>query len=400
MNRYIFLTPTICNIGGAQLYVANKAKWLTCKGWDVVVMSYLRDDVTINILKPYQKYINEKLFLRLNYLSTEDKNDIIATLDNGMYDNIIIESHTPNLNVIGEFIASQLNAVNFCYLLTELFPSLSSDERAFYSFKLDQNLLYGITKESIPLLLNVTDRAYERELFAVGVSQNLLSESNHPLIKELDNGKKTIITIGRINKPFVPYMVDEIVLFAKKHPDDSFNVVFIGDTTDVKYKESLFDKLRKTPNIQLFCTGYLAPIPRSLIRTADVIIASSGSACLGIEDRILTIVIDAKDFEPIGILGITTKNLLFRETEPIIKTSILLEEVLYGNLYSPESIDFELTNSDYSEHEKILNYCINLKETKYFEFSIENNMKNRIASLIYRIFGLHVYRKMVSLLMK
>ena len=54
MKRYIFIIPSICNIGGAQLYLVNKMHYLKEKGWDVNVIYARKDIILIKELTQFE----------------------------------------------------------------------------------------------------------------------------------------------------------------------------------------------------------------------------------------------------------------------------------------------------------------------------------------------------------
>lgn len=53
MNKYIILTGTISGVGGAQLYTANKIKYLKDHGWEAQVFYYLQKKIYIDSLREF-----------------------------------------------------------------------------------------------------------------------------------------------------------------------------------------------------------------------------------------------------------------------------------------------------------------------------------------------------------
>ena len=48
MKSYIILTPEIGNMGGSQMFVANKAEYLQNQGWNVTICYFRKSKVLIS----------------------------------------------------------------------------------------------------------------------------------------------------------------------------------------------------------------------------------------------------------------------------------------------------------------------------------------------------------------
>ena len=356
-KRYIFLTSTIRNVGGAQLYMSRKMDWLKSLGWLVDTYYYNDGNVVIENLKEFKNHCIPELSIPFELLVDRKKKKILKTICSVNSDVLIIESHILNLCLWGEYIISQKGGMNLCYLLSETFPPITKSTRCFLEYKLQQNLLFGINDRSIPLLLGNSSQTSKRGLLAVGNNEdNVKDIEDYEIPLSFDN-KVTIISLGRLDKPYIEPMVNSIKYFVSKHKELFFNVIFIGDAAQKEIKENILGQIDKEPNVETICTGYMLPIPRKLLKAADVAIASSGCVRITRNEGILTIAIDGEDYMALGIAGITTNNSLYRNNcEPKQKVEDLLEDILINKKYKKEEIVINSVSTvvDYSKHKAII----------------------------------------------
>jgi hypothetical protein len=125
----------------------------------------------------------------------------------------------------------------------------------------------------------------------------------------------------------------------------------------------------------------------------DVFISSSGSCRVSSQQNKLTISIDADDYKPIGIIGITTKNGVFRDGEPEVELSDLLQEILIDQKYKPSMIKGEkpLSIVDYSDHLEFIDKSDKKKE--YYNFKLIGSM-NRYKKLLLNLVGSEIYKSL------
>lgn len=382
-NLYIFLTNSIRNVGGSQLYIANKTDWLESIGWDVQTFFYNKGNIIIDRLKRFND--NRLDFLSLDFCLSKkrDRMQLLAKIDSKSYNKIIIESHEVGLCLWGEFLAKELGGMNVCYPLSEDFHSLDEQRKAYLFRKLKDNLLWGIDRKSIPMLLGYSAETENRQLKAVGCTKICYSNEDYPL-SELFEGQ-TIVCLSRLDKPFIMPMMHSVVSFVKANAKKRYNLILIGDAAKDSTRESVLNVTKGIDNLKVVTTGYLNPIPRKLLNLADVSIASSGCVVVTSNAGILTIAIDAHDYKAIGIYGVTTNNAIFRQNEPPIEISELIDDVLNKNKYTRYHKTEEDSSSigyDYSEHYKIIEqYNPLLSYNVFFKLSLYEKIKKCIYIL-------------------
>lgn len=321
MNRYIFITDSIRPIGGMQLYVAGKSKYLEDNGWKVTVFFPESEESTCAV-KSLDKYSSGaiwglwrspfqwgKLLSRsvLNIMRSE-----IGTIEPG--ERVIVESNTSSSAQWGELLASSIGARHICMICNEVFRGKGKTYQEmlpFFEFKLERGELKGIAPHSIPLLFDGYRKINPADdlIFFAAEMLPIQDVPDHEIDK-LEKADWTICHIGRSEKDYVPLAIEGIARFCEKHKDIKIRVVFVGDTT---VRDELIDrKLSGMGNVVVSRLGNKVPIPRCLYSKIDVVIASSGCASYSAAEGVTTIVADAGDGMSNGILGIDTYDDAYR----------------------------------------------------------------------------------------
>lgn len=396
MSLYVFLTPNITNIGGAQMYLKNKSEWLSCKGFNVIIISGQNGDIEIKQLKQYKNSIIEGISKSPDFYYKNKINKIVkqvlAIIDNKR-EEVIIESNSITTAVWGELIAKHYNAKHLVYSLQESNKLNSKDYYNFFVFKKNRGELAGITPFSIPKMFN-KDFA-DKRLCLKAYSSNEPENYEHHLITEIRPTDFTIASLGRLDKPFVLPVIKDIVSFAKKYNEFSFNLLLIGGSNNRIDKDSIIKIVEGVKNINLYITGFIYPVPLKLIQIADVFVSSSGACRISTQQKRLTISIDSNDHKPIGIVGITTDNTIFRISEPQIELSDLLYEILIDKKYNTSMIkDTPPRVIDYSEHMNFIN--ISDKNNEYYTFQKFNSI-SILKKVSFNLLGANFYKKLQSL---
>ncbi len=390
MKSYIFLTPNIFNVGGAQMYLKYKSEWLTEKGYKVIIISSKKGKYMINGLEHFKDFVVEGLlfpphcFYRRKRKKLEKR---ILNIVGDKADEMIIESTSITVAVWGEIIANFYHAKHLVYTLQEHNEVTNTEIFNFLKFKNIRRELAGINPQSIPQLFKSESI---NGPYLKAYTLKIPEDYDYYLVNEIAKADFAIASIGRLEKPFVMPLVKEIISFAQMHDDKSFILLMIGGSENKSIEKTLKKMFRKVSNMKLYITGFIYPIPLKLLHIPDVFISSSGACRVSSQQNKLTISIDAHDHKPIGIIGITTKNGIFRDGEPEIELSTLLKEILIDKKYHPTMIKDEkpLSVVDYTDHLEFI-YKSNFKKV-YFNFEMAVTM-NRFKQFILNIVGQKVY---------
>lgn len=386
MKSYIFLTPNIFNVGGAQIYLKYKSEWLIDKGYKVIIISSIKSKYMINGLEKYKDFVVEGLFNYPHWFYKRKRKrieNILLNIIGDKSDEMIIESTSITVAVWGEIIAKYYNAKHLVYSLQENNEVFNPEIFNFLKFKNIRRELAGINPQSIPRIFKYESnngpylRAY---------TLNIPEDYDYSLVNKIAKADYTIASIGRLEKPFVLPLIKEIISFAQMHDDKSFILLMIGGSENKTTEKILKIMVKKTSNIKLYITGFIYPIPLKLLQIPNVFISSSGACSISSQQKKLTISIDARDHKPIGIIGITTNNRIFRDGEPEIELPVLLKAILIDKKYQSFMINDgkPLSIVDYSDHFEFINKSDNKKE--YYNFEMLVSMK-KYKRFIFNLIG-------------
>lgn len=318
---YIFIIHTIYTIGGTQMYVHGKARYLHDRGWKVYVFMFdEEDDGIFQESSEYLTAVKGCFFLGPPpYRTKRSEQDIfieqllrkVHLSKSEACDNseVIIESFFPSSAFWGELIAARINARHFFSSIQEMyryFGATYEDNLDYFYFKWKRNEI--ITSED---LLKKLFNGYKNvEKFLVEMpdtirEQDAVQDVFNEKVEQIQKADWNICHIGRIEKDYVVPVIKGVGELAKRHPDKKINFVFVGE---VARRSDLLEKIfNDLPNVNLIFLGILTPIPRSLFSKVDVVCAISQSARFAANEGTLTIVASANYPEGTpGVLGYDT----------------------------------------------------------------------------------------------
>ena len=141
-----------------------------------------------------------------------------------------------------------------------------------------------------------------------------------------------ICYLGRIGKPYVKNIIDDLSKLGQKHPEKSIQIVFAGNASEMlNYINKKFENLY---NVSLTFLGDLVPIPKKLFTKVDVVIAGSGCAVAAAYSGALTIIPDPINFRANGVFGFDTFQTVYHEQNvQQMGFDEAVERVLSDNVY-------------------------------------------------------------------
>ena len=336
MSCYVFLTPELGNMGGAQMYTNNKVSYLKKNGWDVQVFYYKKGgEIKLSELMPFEDNYIKDFRSAFYYVPKWYMKKIAKRIQEKTKgaEEIIIESHLVELAYWGEELARLLGARHICNFLEEQIEPLSDGKADYFEFKLKHWELMNSGAGSQRRLF----KDYYKSEFAQYenvvkfVCSNVVS--NEPLAVPIIKSDYSILTIGRLDKPYVGPMTERIRDFASRHADKTINVIYVGGSPDGSLEKGIPLLYEQLNNVHVYMLGYTFPVPSALLDKVDVGIASANSILVTADYNIPTICIDINDYFALGVYGYTTKNKFSRQDEPKGDISVLLEEVLIDRKY-------------------------------------------------------------------
>lgn len=401
MKKYIFITFSIVEVGGSQIYVDKKRAALESDGWEVYVLSANQGHVIIDGLRADEKYIDFRYGAPPVSFSKKTRHKIVDDLIDaiGKTDEIIVESHSDILGMWGEIIAEKLNAIHLLYIIEEKCTALSASHLMFLRFKWEQKALAGITPTVIKKFFSAQGVEIKDEQ-----SYCLRAYGNSPLEDvpttiRVPFESETIGLMGRVEKAFMFPTALSIADYIKNHPNKQYNVLIIGGGSkfDIIRIQSCFKGL---DNCNLIMPGHLFPVPYALLTQVSVMVSSSGSCGLSQRVGVPTISIDGNDLKPIGVLGYTTNQSLFRKDEQPIELANLFDEILERKIYKKEVKPFEPLKLDYTPHMQFVNGINN--DTGYYDIDsitipLKDIVKMRLKRILRRFVGYKRYERLAKL---
>lgn len=347
-KKYIILTSSIGGMGGAEMYTRNKILYLKNLGWETDVFYFLPQDIILKELKEYEGNCLPDLQYGFYYISRRQRENMIETLCRNLntMEFIVVESLMLNLTFWGEMIAIKTGAKHIINCMEEQIRPLSDKEISFFEYKLKRREILNGNKQSFPRYFGNKIKA-DYIQYSNTISpfcSNVTSDDPSISFPCLSEANFNILSLGRLNKPYIQNMIKELIIFCRKYDNYKFNIVFIGNAPDRTTEKEIGRILSTVQNIQLYMCGYMYPISEQFITQMDVAIASSNSILVTADLGIQTIAIDANDYYAIGVYGYTTKHKLFRSEEPKQSIAVLLEEILIQKKYKRNSFSYKKEN--------------------------------------------------------
>ena len=367
MNRkYVILTPEIGNMGGAQMYVENKVKYLRENNWEVCVFYYIYgENYKLPVLTEFKDNCIHDFLYAFYYIPFYERKKILDVIANkvGSADEIIVESQLITLAYWGELIAEKLGGRHIVNFLEEQVPVLTEKEYDFFRYKLKRWEFMNAGKWSLKRVFKerLTDELLKYEHSISFQCSNVVDE-NATYNGSFADCDYTIISIGRLDKQYVIPIVEEIKLFAQQNGEKRINVVFVGGSLDGTKETMIPQILNETNNITCYMLGFTYPVPANIVKMADVAIASANAVLVTADYGVPTICVDMNDSYAIGVYGYSTQNKHVRKDEPLVPVSALLNDILIESKYprkAPQT-SYNQMKSEFDHQMDFLNLIIRL----------------------------------------
>ncbi|AFV02095.1 hypothetical protein DHBDCA_p1068 [Dehalobacter sp. DCA] len=401
-KKYIILTNVIDSVGGAQIYVRNKVKFLEELGWTVDVFYYGKGEVILSELKRFKNngipflrcYPQGYPRLRINRIIDQ----ILASTDKNEYNEIIVESHEIPLALWGELAAKRLNCKHIIYLVQETFPTLSADIYEFFDFKHKRKELAGISKTSLEMLFHGHKEIGDSEKYSLRAAcSNAVDDVSNEIIDNIVREDINIGCITRLDKPYVVPMANEIICFAENYKDKMIQLVMVGSSVSGEVEKLILNKIKNIDNLKVLITGYMFPIPRNLFEKIDLFIGVSGSANVSAAEGVLTLTLDVRDNKPMGLFGYDTDNNLFSDSKKDESISEMLQQILIEKKIAPQTTQITINDfrQVYKEHLAFINGSC--EDKLYYDVKNLNiSLYDMAKKVTLGILGVNCYQKLID----
>lgn len=405
MKKYVIMIQSLSNMGGAQMYIRSKILYLREHGWAATVVAGRAENVVIPELREFRVSIPELIFS--NYFFTlktqrcvlDKLKEII--LDKN-YQEVYIESASIEVSTWAELVAKEIGARHLIFLLQEQNHVNNKLLKDFFVFKYKRHEIAGISNKSLVAMFRDFYPLEETESYTLPAHcTNVEADVECELLKEIDRSQYNYVVgaMSRMDKPFVLHAVEDFCNYVSAHPDKRFLFLWIGNAPSGSLMPERIKKMvEMLSNVELLITGYMLPVPTKLLEFCDVFISSSGSSRPCMRSGVPTITYDAIDYKPIGILGRTTNNALFRDKdEKPQDLSTLLYAILEKKEYPKLQANYRSGIPDFKIHMEFLEEMDQTKD--YFDIDrihLETLSEKKVAIGL-RLLGPKGYLKLHSI---
>lgn len=395
--KYIFLVYTIFNIGGAELYLRNKKRYVKSIGYEpIIIYCYNKGDIIISDFGNDCYYVSDILYPPCCFSTKKQRQIIYSLLDviNGDQ-SAIIETHWPKISLWGEMLAEKLQCKHLLYCLEERYTKFTPMMYKYLDFKFFRGELAGINDKTIQFLFGNHRKIENGDKYILlpyeGENvEDIISPLNGIVDKNIDI---RIGCIGRLEKPYVIETIRSIAEYCNNHPTQKLQLILIGGTKE-QYIISLIENTKLSVcNLDIVVTGYVYPIPLSLLYDMSFIIGGSGAVWSPARHKILTVSMDVNG-KPIGVLGITTQNCQHRDENDKDSDDLhyYIESIVKGKY---KSSDICLQFPTYKQPEEVFKFHMT-----YINNSVQNKLYYDVKKILYKnifiyyvLFGVNNYNK-------
>lgn len=336
MKTYIFLTRRITGIGGAEKFTANKVAFLKENGWRVFVFSGRPGQVMLDDLRGCENSIIPDLAYAPDCHSVRKVRATLERIVRAVGDcgggECIVQSDAGIRAIWAELLAPRLGARHLAFLLQEE-HRYSGEMRRFLRFKYDRHELAGIVKTAVAKMLD-DDTIEPRPDTAISAfCNNVVEDVPESFTAQLDpSATRTVGSIGRLEKPCVPPILDGILRYAARHPAETLNVVLVGGAPAPALENGIKALFAGHPRIRLLVTGNIHPIPKRLLDRIDAFVSTAGSARVSFRAGRPTILVHPVSGVPAGIPGLDfdyARNTMY-DARPELSVEGCLERIFAG----------------------------------------------------------------------
>ncbi|NLH36894.1 MAG: glycosyltransferase family 4 protein [Thermotogaceae bacterium] len=415
MRKYVLFLNTISEIGGAELYVLRKARFLENNGFKVYIVTGKAQNIRFTEFYDYEFLEIKEIVISPNLFC---KNEISGILERILVfihyqeqDEIFVESHQIYPAMWAEIFAQKVNRVNLVYCITP-FRVNGYIIREFYHKKLRNDELLGCNESYIPETFgngfknNYLNIPFDpNEIEKVSNQDTVLGKDNVSDVA-LESRDISILTISRIQKTYIAQSIIDLSDFCKKYPDASvkYNLV-LSENNGSEYDKLkiLIDKV-KPNNLDIELNGPVLKLTDTIFKGYDLFIGMGTAVLNAVSMGLPSLVVDYRNNRYYGFFGYDyyesgagirpAEKGLDYFIKQVLNKEVDLEEVRKKAMdYFLENYESEKVNRRFLEYQ----YNINKKtDKKYFKFEKRFNYKDMIEFLLLHTCGVRNTQRILS----
>lgn len=397
--NYCIIIPDFRGIGGAQLYALRRFKYLSKLGFNV---SFVVGKIDQIILNGDKKQIPVFICKEITSFTFDIKKSVRKKTVNHFREFLksdsclVIEALDPVGATWGELFASEIGCKHIIYSLVESVIHKNIQDRPihrFYKYKLQRREFIGLSSKSLEKIFGVEFKDTENHYVNLPYDSEDISLITVPEIcKETEKESFIIGTVARLEKSYIPHLIEAVIEFALRLPNAKITLIVAGDseTSNIKMhfaKKYLRDEIIPG-NLKILFPGYLNPLGVDFFNCLNVFVGMGTAAITAISQGCATIVLDPINNLSSGILGIDTNNFAYSESGNQFSILESVEDLFYNTAKRNEAKKkgIELFKKEYAYEvcmQKLDNFISSSQpDKKYWNFS-GHNIETAIIRFLY-----------------
>ncbi len=305
MGTYILLGAAGGYISGAPIYHRNKALYMRQQGWNVYYISCCSGEIYVKGLEQFVIGVYSFLCMDAYLFPRKRQDKLIDVIIKQIPDlgkDIVIETGTYYTAYWGELLAKRLNAKHVIVYLDEHNDGITRNEADFFHFKFIRNELACISKKAMIEIFspfwNVNEaNAVELPCYC----SNSLDDYKNDIESLICRKDYNVGYIGRLEKPALKAVISALKDFVRLIGDKRVALICLGGAEECVVNE-INEMISNIPNVSLFISGYIYPIPLNAIKKCDIVFSSAGSAKVSVKAEIPTVKMNVYSNKPEGFL--------------------------------------------------------------------------------------------------
>lgn len=398
-KNYIIIGAMGGYISGAPIYYRNKALYMQSQGWNVYIVSCRSGKVYVDRLEQFIVGTVPELTRKAYCLSGSKREAVVKKVTDCLPsmdgEETVIETGTFYTAYWGEILAKELGARHIVVYLDEHNYGIHSQQMDFFKFKYEREELACISEAAYkdifsPAWKHEKERAHTLPCYC----SNSLEDIHSPVTHEVKRGDYTVGYIGRLEKDAFRTLVEALYVFAKMNPDKTIALDCFGDYGNPIARDALRQSFAAYPNLQLYISGYLFPIPKEAVQKCDICFASAGSIAVSVKANVPTIAMNVYSNLPDGF-RINAEDRRLNVKCPNCTTVLDYLNVFFIGGFRPEMHPYDLCKdillleTYLSKHMAFIDSTKKYPQEYYDMNDMGRTMKERVKTLLDRLRDAH-----------
>lgn len=293
----------ISGIGGAELYILRKAKYLINQGYDVIIISGIVEPILISEFKNLNAFEFNQILFPTNILKRGDVEKTLVLINELAQikndDKLLVESHQTAPALWAEAFALNNNCSNLVYPLVEISLKRKIYKQFFFD-KLNNNLLLGCNKSYIKNVFNVDK---PNNYINIPFSADEIETTSCNIEKQYDIG---LLTLSRVNKNYIIESIRQINRVALANQNLVFNYDIYLDKRKGRNYKKIIREIGKidADNLLINTRGPVNPLNTSVFSNQDIFIGMGTSLLNACSMGLPSLVIDYRNNNCYGFFGL------------------------------------------------------------------------------------------------